>query len=832
MGNIYTRKQLEEACLEYFSGDDLASEVWINKYAVKHNGNYLELTPEDMHQRLAKEFARIEDNYNDTGNDIRLSLYGSTRKALTEESIFKLFDHFRYVIPQGSVMAVLGNPYVIGSLSNCVVLPELYDSYSGILFADQQLVQLMKRRAGVGLDISALRPTGTPVSNAALTSSGAVGFMERFSNTTREVAQDGRRGALMITLDIRHPDAELFALVKQDLTKVTGANVSLRISDEFMRAVQTDSEFIQQWPIESTRPLITKKIKARALWNTILKCAHNTAEPGLMFWDRHHWYSTSSVYPQYKNHTSNPCGEVVMQGGDSCRLMALNLFGFVANPFTIKAIFDYEKFYRITYEAQRLMDDLVDLELESIEQILQKVEADLEPDYIKQVEKITWKILYKAGKEGRRTGLGLTGLADCLAALNLKFDSDEAVNVLDKIMRQKCLAEFDSSIDMAIQRSPFVGFDPIIENQSLFVKMLEKEFPNIYARMMKYGRRNVSISTVAPTGSLSILSQTSSGIEPVYTLAYKRRVKITPSSTDAKVDYIDGLGDKWREFQVYHPKFKQWMEVTGKTAVEEGPYYKATAEDIDWMKRVAIQSVIQKYTTHSISSTVNLPSIVTVERVGEIYMKAWELGLKGITVYRAGSRSGVLISNEQQEFKIPDSHAPKRPKILDAEVVRFINGGDKWIAFIGLVGGRPYEIFTGKQEDFLLPTSVVKGQIKKTKIATNGKYDFVYTDKDGVVRAAENLQAAFTPEFWNYAKFISMVLRHGAPLVYVIKVIDDLTFPPVLNSWKTGVSRALKKYLVSPTQVSWLECAICQSKDIIFEEGCEKCLSCGSSKCS
>ncbi len=620
-------EEIKKASTKYFGGDELAASTWVNKYALRDkNGNVLEKTPDDMHKRMAHEFARKEREYAEisamNGAFAHLSEYGQKREFLSEEKIFDLFKDFKYVIPQGSVMFGLGNKHVIASLSNCVVLPEIYDSYGGVMYTDQQLTQLFKRRCGVGIDISTLRPSGCIVNNAAGTTTGAVSFMERFSNTTREVAQNGRRGALMITIDIAHPDVEQFVTIKQDLSKITGANISVRLSDEFMDAVVNDSEYTHRFPIESSKPEITKTVKARELWNTIIKCAHQSAEPGLIFWDRQHKYSTSSVYPGFKNVSTNPCSEIAMQGGDSCRLIAMNLYNFVDKPFTKDASFNYQKFYEVTYESQRLMDDLVDLELESIEKILAKVNSDKEPYDIKQIELNTWKLLYEAGKKGRRTGLGFTALGDAIAALNMPFDSDKAMVEVEKIMHTKCEAEFTSSIDMAIERGSFEDFDEKIENTSEFVQMLEKELPEVYKRMMKFGRRNISISTVAPTGSLSILAQTSSGLEPVYMLSYKRRRKINPNDKDATVDFTDKMGDKWQEFVVYHPKVKTWMDVTGKTDITECPYYGSTAPEIDWIKRVELQSLVQKYTTHSISSTINLSRMTyLLKRLGKFMWK-------------------------------------------------------------------------------------------------------------------------------------------------------------------------------------------------------------------
>jgi ribonucleoside-diphosphate reductase alpha chain len=676
-------------------------------------------------------------------------------------------------------MSSLGNPYMIASLSNCIVLPEIYDSYGGIFYTDQQMAQLFKRRCGVGIDLSTLRPAGMHVSNAAGTSTGAVSFMERFSNTTREVAQNGRRGALMITMDIAHPDVEQFITMKQDLKKVTGANVSVRLSDEFMEAVNCDAYYTLRFPIDAAKPAYSKVVKARELWNTIIKCAHNTAEPGLIFWDRQHKYSTSSIYPGFKNVSTNPCSEIAMQGGDSCRLIAVNLYNMVEQPFTKQASFNYKKFYETIYEAQRLMDDLVDLELEANERILNKVENDPEPDVIKQVEKDTWKLLYEAGKKGRRTGLGFTALADALAALNLKFDSEEALEAAEKMMRVKCEAEFESSIDMAIERGKFEAFNPEIEQTSEFIQMMQKEFPAVYERMMQHGRRNISISTVAPTGTLSMLAQSSSGIEPVFMLSYKRRRKVNAHDTHARIDFKDDLGDSWQEFTVYHHKLKEWMHVSGETEENLSPYYQSTAPEIDWQKRVKLQSIVQKYITHSISSTINLPENVALEQVGEIYLEAWKMGLKGITVYRDGSRSGVLVSTEKKEQKadtIIEFTAPKRPKILDAEIVRFMNDNEHWIGVVGLLNGKPYEIFTGKTEDvFVIPLSVKTGWIIQNHTEDgNKRYDFQYTDKDGYKVTIEGLSRSFNKEYWNYAKLISGILRQGMPLPKVVDLIENL----------------------------------------------------------
>ncbi|MDX2362311.1 MAG: adenosylcobalamin-dependent ribonucleoside-diphosphate reductase [Crocinitomicaceae bacterium] len=841
--STYTFNEVFAECIRYFNNDELAATTWMNKYAMKNKrGQFLEVTPDDMHRRMAKEFARIEASYDKVEQPEQvemLSEYGRSRAQLDHDTIYHYFKNFNQVIPQGSVMAGLGNPHMLASLSNCVVMPEIHDSYGGIFKTDEQLAQLFKRRCGVGVDLSTLRPANSTVSNSAGTTSGAVSFMERFSNTTREVAQNGRRGALMLTIDIAHPDVEDFITIKQDLNKVTGANISLRLSDEFMEAVKNDTSYTHRWPIDAEEPSHTKTIQAKELWNKIIDCAHNTAEPGLIFWDRQHHYSTSSVYPGYKNVSTNPCSEIAMQGGDSCRLIAINLYNFVDQPFTENATFDHEKFYSVTYESQRLMDDLVDLELEAIDRILTKVKNDPEPDHIKQEEINTWELLRDTGRKGRRTGLGFTALSDTIAALGFTIDSDESLENINEILRVKCKAEFDSSIDMSIERGSFEGFDTEIEKTSEFVDMLKAEFPDLHGRMMLNGRRNISISTVAPTGSLSMLAQTSSGIEPVFMLSYKRRRKINVNDESAHVDFVDEMGDKWQEFDVYHGKLKEWMKISGKTDAAESPYANSTASEIDWKKRVQIQAIAQKYVTHSISSTINLPNDVSKERVGEIYMESWLKGLKGITVYRDGSRTGVLVSTDDKSScnnEIIDTRPPKRPDKMDAEILRFQNNHEKWIAVIGLMNGRPYEIFTGRAEDsFFLPNWVEKGFILKIKEEgeERSRYDFQYCDKDAYRVTIEGLSRSFDKESWNYAKLISGVLRHGMPLPYVVDLVSNLDLHhDNINTWKNGVVRALKKYIEDGTRAADHLCPACDDPEgLIYEEGCLKCKSCGHSKC-
>ncbi len=834
-----TPEEVLAAALEYFHNDELAATTWMNKYALRNEqGELVELTPADTHWRMAREFARIERNYQAVPADKKnqLSAYGRKRKQLDDEGIFQLFDGFRDIVPQGSVMASLGDHTRLASLSNCVVIPAPVDSYGGIFRNDQQLAQLFKRRCGVGFDLSTLRPSGAAVSNAARTSTGAVSFMERFSNTTREVAQKGRRGALMLTMDIAHPDVEHFITIKQDLTKVTGANVSVRVSDEFLQAVETDGEYTHRWPIDSKKPQVTKTVRARELWNTLVKCAHGSAEPGIIFWDRQHKYSTSSIYPGYQNESTNPCGEIAMQGGDSCRLIAINFYSFVKDPFTAKARFDHERLAQVTYEAQRLMDDLVDLELEAVERILVKIDNDPEPEAVKRVERETWQLLGDTGRKGRRTGLGFTGLADALAAMNLAYDSQAAVEAAEHIMRTKCEAEFNSSIDLAIERGAFTGFDPAVERTSEFSEMLAQDLPELHARMMKHGRRNISISTVAPTGTLSLLTRTSSGIEPVYMLGYTRRRKLGPNAPKEAVAFTDAMGDQWEEFTVHHPRIVDWMQATGKKDVNESPYFKSTAPDIDWHHRVRLQAAVQKYTTHSISSTINLPSTVTPELVGNIYIEAWRMGLKGVTVYRDGSRTGVLVAKDDKKKDAPAAATATRPEVLEADVIRFNNELEPWIAVVGLLDGKPYEIFTGKAEGvFQLPKWVEKGWVIKRKDAKAKKniYDLQYADSDDYRVTIQGLSRSFDKEYWNYAILISGMLRQGVSVPHVVDTVVNLNlYDNTLNTWKNGVARALSRYIADGTSASGRKCNDCgDSEGVYYEEGCLKCRSCGSSKC-
>ena len=833
----YTYQDTLEKCMAYFEGDELAATTWMNKYALKNpDGSFAEATPDDMHRRMAKEFAKVETQYREAaslnGSFKRLSAYGQQRAPLTAESIYQLFKDFKYVIPQGSVMSGLGNNNVLASLSNCVVMPEILDSYGGIMYTDQQLAQLFKRRCGVGIDISGLRPANMLVSNAAGSTSGATSFMERYSNTTREVAQNGRRGALMITMDIAHPDVVEFITMKQQLSKVTGANVSVRLSDEFMEAVSKDQTYVHRWPIYAQSPQCTKTVRAKEVWDTIIKCAHNTAEPGLIFWDRQHRYSTSSVYPDFENVSTNPCSEIAMQGGDSCRLIAINLYSFVVRPFHTDAYFDYGHFYQTVYESQRLMDDLVDLEIEAIDNIIKKIDRDQCPDHIKFVERSTWELLRENGLKGRRTGLGFTALADTLAALGLKFDEDEAIAATERIMKEKCRAEFDSTIDMAIERGKFEAFDPSTEQTSDFVKMLANTMPDVYDRMMAHGRRNISISTVAPTGTLSLLAQTSSGIEPVFMLAYKRRRKVSSDDENAHVGFVDHMGDRYEEFMVYHPKIKDWMGATAQTDYTKSPYFGATAPEINWQKRIELQAIVQRYVTHSISSTINLPHDTPLATVAEIYMTAWKMGLKGITVYRDGSRDGVLVAHESK----PKAQEKFRPEKINAEVVHFRHQTEQWVAIIGLLDNTPHELYTIKLGDALdLPKELKNGWVcMRTTDEGEHTFDFEYIIENHPEPAKIEIPTQHKDVYNNYSTLLSALLRQGMPVHEVVGVLEGLHISPeAINTWQNGVARALRQYIPDGTQAPNATCPSCgDPQGLVYEEGCVKCKSCGISKCS
>ena len=887
---------MNEKLLEYFSGDELAANVWLSKYAMDGEG-----TPDGMHRRMAKEFARIERGYQekersyDKGLPLytmeeksRLSTYGSNREGLTEVSIYNLFKDFKYIVPQGSIMYGLGRGNPV-SLSNCFVIDSAKDSYGGIMLTDQEQAQLMKRRGGVGHDLSLLRPKGTKVHNSAKSSTGMSSFMHRFSNTTREVAQDGRRGALMLSIDGKHPDVMDFIKIKRDGTSVTGANISIRLNSEFMKAVENDEDYILRFPCDVKTSLVewsnieynklitfsdhnggvnyyVKKIKAKEYWDEIIKSARNHAEPGLMYWDNVLDNDPAGVYKQYKPISSNPCGEQFLQAYDSCRLMAINLFSFVDNPFTDESEINFKKLYEVSYEQQRLADDLVDLEIEYIDRILDKIILeDEEPDTTKRVELELWKKIQTTAEEGRRTGCGITALGDMLAALNLKYDSDEALRITDLVMKTKMKAELDCNIDLAILRGSFEGWnlnqefdnyqevdiEPTKGNNSFYQFLLDK-FPEQAGKMINYGRRNVSWSTIAPTGSVSILTQTTSGCEPIFQPFYMRRKKINPNDEGSRVDFVDESGDSWQEFPVLHSKFKEWIEIKwqevglpysedpefekaemlDKTdlqkAFEESPWYGATANDIDWQRRNEIQAILQKYTTNAISSTINLPSTVTEQEVSDIYLSGWKLGLKGQTVYVDGSRSGVLVDSNKKEEIITfhDNHAPTRPKSVDAKLIRFNNNKEKWIAFVGLLDNKPYEIFTGLLDEIKIPHKIEEGKIVKRK-DVNGVKSYYFEYEGG----EEEIGKVFNKDFWNYGKLVSGILRHGMPLPYAVELISNLKFvEDHINTWKNGVARTLKKF-IPDGKAEGMKCQDCGSTDVVFEEGCSKCLSCGSSKC-
>ncbi len=842
----YSQDEAYEASLEYFKGDDLAARVWVNKYALKDSfGHLYELTPDDMHRRLASEIARIEKNY---------------ENPMTEEEIFALLKDFKYIVPQGGPMTGIGNDYQIASLSNCFVIGNEgnSDSYGGIMKIDQEQVQLMKRRGGVGHDLSHIRPKGSPVKNSALTSTGIVPFMERYSNSTREVAQDGRRGALMLSVSIKHPDAESFIDAKLEQGKVTGANVSVKIHDDFMRSVEKGEKYMTQYPIDAKTPKYTKEIDANSLWKKIVYNAWKSAEPGILFWDTIIKESVPDCYADlgYKTVSTNPCGEIPLCPYDSCRLIAVNLFSYVENPFTSKARFNFDLFKKHVQVAQRMMDDIIDLELEKIDGILQKIDEDPENDDIKHIERSMWLKIQTKAKEGRRTGVGITAEGDMLAALGLRYGSDDATDFSEEIHKTVALEAYRSSVIMAKERGAFKIYSAEREKNNPMIKRLRATDEQLYQDMVKYGRRNIALLTIAPTGTTSLMTQTTSGIEPVFMPIYKRRRKVNPNDKNVKVDFVDEVGDSWEEYVVVHHKFEDWMAANGlqlkknmsqedlDELLAQSPYYKATSNDVDWVAKVRMQGRIQKWVDHSISVTINLPADVDEELVGQLYFEAWKSGCKGVTVYRDGSRSGVLISNkkedegkEKEKEEKKDSIFPtKRPIELDADVVRFQNAKDKWVAFIGTIDGRPYEIFTGLSDDedgILLPRSIVSGKIIKS-IAPDGtkRYDFQYTNKHGYRTTIEGLSYKFNPVFWNYAKLISGVLRHGMPIHKVVDTVTSLQFDnDTINSWKAGVARALKKYVPDGTVAEGAVCGECGSKNVTYQEGCLICPDCGTSKC-
>ncbi|MDD7229696.1 MAG: adenosylcobalamin-dependent ribonucleoside-diphosphate reductase [Bacteroidales bacterium] len=845
----YTYNEAFEASKKYFEGDELAARVWATKYALKDSqGNYFELTPDDMHRRIAREIARIERKY---------------KNPMDEQLLFDLMNHFRYLVPQGSPMAGIGNNLQVGSLSNCFVigLKGEPDSYGGIIKIDEEQVQLMKRRGGVGHDLSHLRPKGAEVKNSALTSTGLVPFMERYSNSTREVAQDGRRGALMLTVSVKHPDSEAFVDAKMTEGKITGANVSLKIDDAFMQAAIEGKEYTQQYPIHAEKPKYTQKIDATTFWNKIIHNAWQSAEPGVLFWDTIIRESLPDCYADlgFKTVSTNPCGEIPLCPYDSCRLLAINLYSYVENPFTPNAKFNFSKFKEHVMYAQRMMDDIIDLEMEKIETIIAKIEADPETDEVKATELNLWKKIKDKTSQGRRTGVGTTAEGDMIAAMGLTYGTEEATKFSVEVHKTLALAAYRSSVMLASERGAFPVFDYKREVNNPFMNRLKDADSELYDLMLKYGRRNIACLTIAPTGTTSILTQTTSGIEPVFLPVYKRRRKVNANDKEVRVDFVDESGDAFEEYVVYHPKFITWMNINGievkdnytqeqiDEIVAKSPYYKATSNDVDWLNKVKMQGAVQKWVDHSISVTINLPNDVSEEMVNKLYVEAWKSGCKGCTVYRDGSRSGVLISLKSEKKKTTENAAPspadengfvthKRPIELDADVVRFQNNKEKWIAFIGLIDGKPYEIFTGIADDdegIFCPKSVSKGKIIKV-IDENGqkRYDFQFVNKRGFKTTIEGLSEKFNPEFWNYAKLISGVLRYRMPIAQVLKLVGSLELDnQSINTWKVGVERALKKYLPNGEKASGQTCPNCGQESLVYQEGCLICTNCGTSRC-
>lgn len=839
----YTFDEAYAASLDYFTGDELAAKVWVNKYALKDAyGNIYEQSPADMHRRLAREIARVERKY---------------PNPLTEDQLFELFDHFRYIVPQGSPMTGIGNDHQIASLSNCFVIgvEGNADSYGAVIRIDEEQVQLMKRRGGVGHDLSHIRPKGSPVKNSALTSTGLVPFMERYSNSTREVAQDGRRGALMLTVSIKHPDAESFIDAKMTEGKVTGANVSVKIDDEFMQAVVNDTPYRQQYPIAGPDPMVKKDISARSLWKKIIHNAWKSAEPGVLFWDTILRESVPDSYADlgFRTVSTNPCGEIPLCPYDSCRLLAINLYSYVVNPFTPDAHFDFDLFKKHVGLAQRIMDDIIDLESEKIDKILEKIDSDPEADEIKRAERELWQRIRRKTLMGRRTGVGITAEGDMLAALNLRYGTEEATDVAEEIQKTLALAAYSSSVELARDRGAFEIYDAEREKNNPFIARLREADPALYERMTKFGRRNIACLTIAPTGTTSLMTQTTSGIEPVFLPVYKRRRKVNPNDTDVHIDYVDETGDAFEEYVVFHHKFVTWMLANGYPAAKKytsaeiddmiahSPYYKATSNDVDWVQKVKMQGRIQRWVDHSISVTINLPNDVSEDLVDQLYVEAWRSGCKGCTVYRDGSRAGVLISAEDKKKKGETKMAPPqivstRPAELDADVVKFQNNREKWIAFVGLLNGRPYEIFTGLADDeegIMLPKTVEKGSIIKSYDSDGRKhYDFQFKNKRGFKMTLEGLDSKFEPEYWNYAKLISGVLRYGMPITQVIKLVQEMELNnESINTWKNGVARALKKYLPNGTEVKGQECPNCGSETLVYQEGCLLCANCGATEC-
>lgn len=840
----YTFDEAFKASLDYFTGDELAAKVWVNKYALKDAfGNIYEESPNDMHHRLASEIARVEKKY---------------PNPLSEQELFDLFDHFRYIVPQGSPMTGIGNDYQIASLSNCFVigLDGQADSYGAIIRIDEEQVQLMKRRGGVGHDLSHIRPKGSPVKNSALTSTGLVPFMERYSNSTREVAQDGRRGALMLSVSIKHPDSEAFIDAKMTEGKVTGANVSVKIDDDFMNAVVNGGTYKQQYPIDSDSPVYVKDIDASGLWKKIIHNAWKSAEPGVLFWDTILRESVPDCYADlgFRTVSTNPCGEIPLCPYDSCRLLAINLYSYVVNPFTPDAYFDYDLFKKHVGLAQRIMDDIIDLESEKIEMILAKIDSDPESMEVRQTERHLWEKIQRKTLQGRRTGVGITAEGDMIAALGLRYGTEEATDCAELIQKTLALAAYRSSVMLAKERGAFEIFDAKREEKNPFINRLREADPALYEDMLKYGRRNIACLTIAPTGTTSLMTQTTSGIEPVFLPVYKRRRKVNPNDSEARVDFVDETGDAFEEYIVFHHKFVTWMQANGYSAskkytqeeveelVAKSPYYKATSNDVDWLQKVRMQGRIQKWVDHSISVTINLPNDVSEELVDSLYVEAWRCGCKGCTVYRDGSRSGVLIATDKKKKKEdcncmqPPVIVSTRPRELDADVVKFQNNREKWIAFVGLLNGRPYEIFTGLADDdegIMLPKNVSKGTIIKSYDEDGNKhYDFQFKNKRGYKMTIEGLDGKFNPEYWNYAKLISGVLRYGMPIDQVIKLVQGMELnSESINTWKNGVERALKKYLPNGMEAKGQKCPNCGLETLIYQEGCLICTNCGASKC-
>ncbi|MBL7138816.1 MAG: adenosylcobalamin-dependent ribonucleoside-diphosphate reductase [Bacteroidales bacterium] len=842
----YSFEEVVAKSTEYFNGDSLAANVWANKYALKDSeGNLYELTPDDMHRRIAREISRIEQHY---------------PNPMNEEEVFELLRDFRYIVPQGSPMAGIGNNFQVGSLSNCFVIGNdgLADSYGGIMKTDEEQVQLMKRRGGVGHDLSHIRPKHSMVKNSALTSTGIVPFMERYSNSTREVAQEGRRGALMLSISIVHPDAGHFIDAKLEAGKVTGANISVKITDEFMNAVINDGEFTQQYPIEAKDPMFTKSIRARDLWDKIVHNAWKSAEPGILFWDTIRHESLPDCYADlgFKTLSTNPCGEIPLCAYDSCRLLAINLYSYVENPFTRDAYFNSGLFIDHVHKAQRIMDDLIDLELEKVDKILQKIEADPEVEEIKARERNLWLNIKEKAIQGRRTGFGITAEGDMLAALGTRYGSDEAIDFSVEVHKILSLEAYRSSVIQAKERGPFPLYDSEREKNNPFVERIRKSAPDVYEDMIKFGRRNIAMLTIAPTGSVSILTQTTSGLEPVFALSYKRRRKVNPNDKNVVITFTDEIGDTWEEYHVFHHTFVTWLEVNGykvdevahledeelKKIIQKSPFHRATANDIDWVAKVKMQGAVQKWVDHSISVTVNVPADTPQDMIGKIYETAWKSGCKGMTVYRDGSRAGVLVNPDSKKEKekedvneFKETRAPHRPERLEAEIVRFQNEKEKWVAVVGLLNGRPYEIFTGLADDFWIPTWVQKGWIVKNRPdGINSRYDFQFEDRQGYKIIIEGLSRSFDKEYWNYAKLISGILRHGMPLPFVVNLISKLHYETdTINTWKNGVVRALKKFIPDGTKAAEQDCPECHEKgSLVYEEGCVRCRNCDYSKCS